>query len=78
MNVLEFRHVDPTRNCFRRYVLSEQRTLFGAVDLVIRWGRIGSPLRMRCETFHDRAELEQRRDELSHVRRLHGYEVVAA
>ncbi len=78
MDVLELCHIDPSRNRFRRYLLTEQRTLFGELDLVIHWGRMGSPLRMRSETFSDRARLEKRRDELVRLRLRHGYLSVAA
>ena len=71
------RLVDTTRNRFRAYNMSEQRTLFGATDLVITWGRIGSRPRRRVETFPDSDQLARRRDELLNRRRLHGYEVVA-
>jgi predicted DNA-binding WGR domain protein len=76
-NVVEFRQVDPGRHRFRKYLLSQQRTLFGQMDLVIHWGRIGQRLRMRCETFADLASLEHRCDELAELRRQHGYVAVA-
>jgi len=74
--VVEFRQIDPRRNRFRKYLLSQQATLFGQMDLVIHWGRIGRRLRMRSETFGDQAALERRWDELSQLRRHHGYVVV--
>ena len=77
-NVIEFRQIDPRRNRFRRYLLSQQCTLFGEVDLVIRWGRIGHRLRMRSETFRDVISLERRRDELVRLRQQHGYRTVTA
>ncbi len=72
-----FRLVDVTKNRFRSYSMTEQRSLFGAIDLVITWGRIGWRQRSRVETFRDADQLEKRRDELLNRRRLHGYEVVA-
>ncbi len=71
------RLIDPARNRFRSYSMSEQRTLFGATDLVITWGRIGWRQRCRVETFPDADQLAKRRDELLNRRRLHGYKVVA-
>jgi hypothetical protein len=35
---MHFRLVDPTRNRFRSYSMTEQATLFGGADLVITWG----------------------------------------
>lgn len=76
--MLEFVHVDARRNRFRRYMLSEQLTLFGELELVIRWGRIGSPLRMRTEAFRTRVSLAVRRGELAQLRKRHGYSLVTA
>jgi len=36
-----FRSVDPTRNRFRWYSLRLQPCLFGGVDLIRAWGRLG-------------------------------------
>jgi predicted DNA-binding WGR domain protein len=70
----ELRLVDPARNRFRIYGLTECRTLFGELCLRVVWGRIGSRrLRERSEFFASRAELEARRAELLERRRLHGY-----
>jgi hypothetical protein len=43
MIALELRSIDPGRRRFRRYRISESRTLFGEPCLIIEWGRIGSP-----------------------------------
>jgi len=69
------RLVDATKNRFRSYSMTEQRTLFGTTDLIITWGRIGWRQRSRVETFSDASQLEKRRGELLNRRRLHGYEV---
>lgn len=73
MNDLEFRLVDLERNRFRLYGLTEARTLFGEACLVIAWGRIGTTLRVRTETFEDDKSLERRRRELVARRRRKGY-----
>ncbi len=36
-----FRSIDPSANRFRWYSLEIQPCLFGGVDLIRRWGRIG-------------------------------------
>jgi predicted DNA-binding WGR domain protein len=71
---LELRLVDPAKNRFRIYGLTECRTLFGELCLRIVWGRIGNRRpRERSEVFTDRAALERRREELLGRRRRHGY-----
>ena len=70
----ELRLIDPLKNRFRVYGLTECRTLFGEVCLRIVWGRIGNRrLREKSEVFRDRAALLRRRDELLGLRRRHGY-----
>ena len=70
----ELRLVDPAKNRFRIYGLTECRTLFGELCLRIVWGRIGNRrLRERSEVFDDRAALDRRREELLRLRRRHGY-----
>jgi predicted DNA-binding WGR domain protein len=71
---VELRLVDPSRNRFRIYGLTECRTLFGELCLRIVWGRIGNRrLRERSETFPDRTALVHRRRELLGRRERHGY-----
>jgi predicted DNA-binding WGR domain protein len=71
---LELRLVDPAKNRFRIYGLTECRTLFGEPCLRIVWGRIGNRRpRERSEVFSDRTALVQRRDELLARRGHHGY-----
>jgi predicted DNA-binding WGR domain protein len=48
--------------------MRQQPTLFGELDLVIEWGRIGARLRQRAEPFSD-----ARWNELLARRRRHGY-----
>jgi predicted DNA-binding WGR domain protein len=70
----ELRLVDPARNRFRVYGLTECRTLFGELCLRVVWGRIGNRrLHERSELFADRLALQRRRDELLGRRRRHGY-----
>ncbi len=62
---VELRSVDPSRNRFRLYGITECCTLFGELCLRIVWGRIGNRrLRERSEVFEDRAALQRRREEL--------------
>lgn len=71
---LELRLIDPVKNRFRLYGVTECRTLFGELCLRIVWGRIGNRrLRERSEVFADRSALLRRRDELLGRRKRHGY-----
>lgn len=72
---LELRHVDPARGRARRYHVSECRSLFGEFGLLVTWGRIGKPTRVRLETFASAAELGERRTELLARRFAHGYAI---
>jgi predicted DNA-binding WGR domain protein len=74
---VELRLIDPDRNRFRLYGMTECLTLFGELCLVIAWGRIGQPLRRRSEMFVDRDALERRRDALLARRRRNGYRVAS-
>ncbi len=65
---LELRSIDRERNRFRVYRMWRQPTLFGELELVIEWGRLGDKLRQRTETFS-----VARWDELVARRRRHGY-----
>lgn len=78
MNDLEFRLIDRARQRFRLYGITEARTLFGEACLVIAWGRIGTKLRVRTETFGEGTSLERRRRELVGRRRRKGYVEVSA
>jgi predicted DNA-binding WGR domain protein len=74
---IELRLIDPAKNRYRLYGLTECRTLFGELCLHVVWGRIGHrKLRERSETFEGAGELEARRAELLARRRQHGYRVV--
>jgi predicted DNA-binding WGR domain protein len=76
-NDIELRLIDPSRNRFRVYALTECRTLFGERCLRMVWGRMGTGrLRERSEIFETQSALERRRNELLARRRRHGYEVV--
>jgi len=70
---LELRQIDPARRRFRRYRVTECRTLFGESCLLIEWGRIGRAPRLRSETFSSPAALSARKRELLARRRRHGY-----
>jgi predicted DNA-binding WGR domain protein len=78
MTDIELRMVDPARNRFRLYGLTETRTLFGEPCLIIGWGRIGQRLRSRTEVFADQELLEHRRNALLALRRQHGYALFAS
>lgn len=65
--------VEPARNRFRFWAVTETPTLFDEHALAIAWGRIGGAMRRRLETFASRDALERRRRELLARRARHGY-----
>jgi len=77
MATLEFRRIDPEANCFRRYRLTDRPNLFGGIDLIAEWGRIGWRSRSKVESFETPDALARRRAELLGTRRRRGYELVA-
>jgi predicted DNA-binding WGR domain protein len=70
---LELRQIDPARSRARRYHVTEARSLFGEHALLIAWGRIGRPARVRLEAFSDEHALAARLRELLVRRDSHGY-----
>lgn len=69
----ELRQIDSSRGRARRYLVTECCTLFGERALLISWGRIRRPPRIRIETFASEAEVEARRRALLARRWAHGY-----
>ncbi len=63
---------------FRRYRITECRSLFGEPCLVIEWGDIGRRGRVRSEAFTSSAALANRKPELLARRRRHGYVITCA
>jgi len=70
---VELRHIDPARGLARRYHLAQCPSLFGELALMISWGRIGTPTRVRVETFPDASALDARWQQLLARRSSHGY-----
>lgn len=72
-DTIELRQIDPARRRFRRYRITECRSLFGEPCLLIEWGGVGRPGRLRSEAFASPAALGARKRELLARRRRHGY-----
>jgi predicted DNA-binding WGR domain protein len=70
---VELRQIDPARRRFRRYRITECRSLFGEPCLIIEWGGIGRRGRLRSETFESPSALGHRKRQLLARRRRHGY-----
>ena len=66
---------DPSRNMARFYALSLERSLFGEITLVRRWGRIGSWGRVRMEGFPDELAAVAAMMSLARSKRQRGYRV---
>ena len=70
---IELRRIEPKKNRFRRYRIRRSRTLFDEDCLLIEWGRLGQPLRLRVESFHSPTQLHKRVEELIELRKKRGY-----
>lgn len=78
MQHIALKLIDPKRNCFRQYTITECKTLFEEHALLISWGRIGKAPRTRCEVFASENDRARRRAQLLAARRAHGYQTDAA
>ncbi|MCZ4354772.1 WGR domain-containing protein [Roseovarius aestuarii] len=67
------RCVDPAANKARFYVLAVQPTLFGGVDLVCEWGRIGSPGTVRFIPHRDTGQALDTIRTIAAKRKARGY-----
>lgn len=71
-DVTVLRSVDPSANRFRFYVL-QLRVVPSGVELVRRWGRVGTPGRTRIERFPALAHAEDARARLVQQKTGRGY-----
>lgn len=60
IRAFEMRQLDPKRRRARRYHIAECRSLFGDLSLLVTWGRIGGPTRVRLEMFANKVADEAR------------------
>lgn len=73
-DLVHLRRIDPSRRMWRFYSLTLQPTLLGGVDLVRRWGRLGtSGGSMRTDTFPDEASAQAALEKLAARKRRRGY-----
>ena len=70
---VHLRRADPARNLARFYSLTIQRSLFGAHDLVRRWGRIGTHGTTLIESFTDETEAFAALERIADRKRRRGY-----
>ena len=73
--MMHLRSVDPDQNRYRWYSMSLQYTIMGGVDLVCRWGRIGSQGRGIIYPFSDLQEARKGMARIARRRFGHGYSV---
>jgi len=73
---IRLEQVDPARNRYRVYRITPCCDLFGALCLIVEWGRRGNPLRWRSEVFADSSAREARIEEILTLRRKHNYCIV--
>jgi predicted DNA-binding WGR domain protein len=70
------RRIDPTRNMARFYEISLEPSLFGTWAVMRRWGRIGSPGRVRLELCNSADDAFDRIKRLISAKRRRGYQTV--
>src|SRR4051794_10484927 len=66
-------NINPAQNMYRFYTVRVSRNLFGQWSLLREWGRIGSPGRLRCDTFDSESEAREAERRNVHLRVRHGY-----
>ena len=73
-DLVHLRRIDPSRGIWRFYSLTLQPTLLGGVDLVRRWGRLGtSGGSTLTETYPDEASAQAALEKLAARKRRCGY-----
>ena len=73
-DLVHLRRIDPSRGMWRFYSLTLQPTLLGGVDLIRRWGRVGTTGgSVKTDTFPDEASAQVALDRLAARKRRRGY-----
>jgi predicted DNA-binding WGR domain protein len=70
--------IDPGKNRYRSYRISQQRTLWGEDVLVQTWGRLGTDGRSRVCFLESAEQAEVLLAKLLRRRLQHGYQLVEA
>lgn len=70
---LHLRRVEPERGMARFYSLTLQPNLFGELDLVRRWGRMGTHGMTLVESYPDQATARTALVKLAERKRRRGY-----
>jgi predicted DNA-binding WGR domain protein len=68
--------IDAARNLHRFYMVQLSQDLFGEWSLVREWGRIGSPGRVRSDTFSNESHAREAERRSLRLRERHGYQLV--
>lgn len=66
-------NINPAQNMHRFYTVRVSRDLFGQWSLLREWGRIGSPGRLRCDTFESESQAREAERRSLRLRERHGY-----
>ena len=69
-------NIDAAGNRHRFYMVQLSQNLFGEWSLVREWGRIGSPGRLRCDTFESESQARDAERRNLRLRQRHGYQLV--
>lgn len=66
-------HIDPSINMFRFYQVGIEPNLLGDRSIVVRWGRIGRPARMRIHASGHKVLVEQKVEDMITAKLKRGY-----
>lgn len=69
--------IEPARNAFRFYRLAVWPDLFGGYSLAREWGRIGSPGKLRLDSYESEEQAMAALDRLVHAKGRRGYRAAA-
>jgi len=74
-DLVHLRRIDPSQGMWRFYSLTLQPTLLGGVDLIRRWGGLGTQGAgsMLTETYPDEASAQAALEKLAARKRRRGY-----
>lgn len=73
MTDIALERIDPEVNCFRFYHLSVETDLFGGHCLVIHWGRLGRPGRIRIAASGTAGQMTTRAEGIEKRKIKRGY-----
>jgi predicted DNA-binding WGR domain protein len=68
-------NINAGRNKHRFYMVHVAQNLFSEWSVIREWGRIGSPGRLRCDTFKSESQAREAERRSLRLRERHGYQL---